>query len=79
MNNKEHLSEKAFPWSQVIGYVGSIVLTVMALWFTVKAPVSQGSLITILLGFAVLQILIQLVFFMHITEKKGSAYHSYEI
>jgi cytochrome aa3 quinol oxidase subunit IV len=79
MKNTEHLSNKAFPWSHVIGFVGSIVLTVLALWFTVKAPFSQGSLITILLGFAVLQILIQLIFFMHITEKRGPAYHSIAI
>jgi cytochrome aa3 quinol oxidase subunit IV len=72
-------AKKAFPWSHVIGYIGSIVLTVLALWFTVKAPISQGSLITILLALAVLQILIQFIFFMHITEKRGPAYHSIAI
>jgi cytochrome aa3 quinol oxidase subunit IV len=79
MMNKEHLSKKSFPWAHVIGYVGSIVLTVLALLFTVKAPFSQGSIITILLVLAVLQILIQLIFFMHITEKRGPAYHSIAI
>jgi heme/copper-type cytochrome/quinol oxidase subunit 4 len=63
----------------VIGYAGSILLTVLALWFTVNAPFSQGSIITILLMLAVLQILIQLIFFMHITEKRGPAYHSIAI
>lgn len=72
-------AKKSFPWSHVTAYVGSIVLTVLALWFTVKAPVSQGNLITLLLAFAVLQILIQLIFFMHITEKRGPAYHSIAI
>jgi cytochrome aa3 quinol oxidase subunit IV len=79
MKNKEHGSKKTFPWPHVIGYVGSILLTVLALWFTVNAPFSQGSIITILLMLAVLQILIQLIFFMHITEKRGPAYHSIAI
>jgi cytochrome aa3 quinol oxidase subunit IV len=79
MKNIGQPAKRTFPWSHVTGYVGSIVLTVLALLFTVKAPFSQGSLITILLGFAILQILIQLIFFMHITEKNGPAYHSIAI
>jgi cytochrome aa3 quinol oxidase subunit IV len=79
MIHKEHGSKKAFPWAHVIGYVGSILLTVLALWFTLNASLPQGGMITILLVLAVLQILIQLIFFMHITEKNGPAYHSMAI
>jgi len=79
MIHKEHGSNKAFPWAHVIGYVGSILLTVLALWFTLTASLPQGGMITILLVLAVLQILIQLIFFMHITEKNGPAYHTMAI
>jgi cytochrome aa3 quinol oxidase subunit IV len=81
MKKTEPLSGKVagFPWEHVIGYVGSILLTVVALWFTLNAPFSHGGIVTILLVLAVLQILIQLIFFMHITEKRGPAYHSIAI
>lgn len=81
MKTKEQLTRKdaGFPWEHVIGYVGSILLTILALWFAVNAPFSRGGIITILLVLAVLQILIQLIFFMHITENRGPAYHSIAI
>jgi cytochrome aa3 quinol oxidase subunit IV len=76
MKKKEQFG---FPWSHVIGYIGSILLTVVALWLAVNAPFSRGGIITILLVLAVLQILIQLIFFMHITENRGPAYHTIAI
>jgi cytochrome aa3 quinol oxidase subunit IV len=81
MRTNEQVSSKAagFPWSHVIGYLGSILLTVVALWFAVATPFSRGVVITILLVLAVLQILIQLIFFMHITEGRGPAYHTIAI
>ena len=68
-----------FPWTHVIGYIGSILLTLAALWLALSAPFSQGGIITGLLVLAVLQIFIQLIFFMHITEGSGPAYHAIAI
>ncbi|WP_175482240.1 cytochrome o ubiquinol oxidase subunit IV [Thermoflavimicrobium dichotomicum] len=81
MKTKEPLSGKytGFPWGHVIGYMGSILLTLVALWLAVNPPFSQGGIITILLVLAVLQILIQLIFFMHITESRGPAFHTLAI
>lgn len=61
----------SFPWSHVIGFIGSIVLTFLAIGVAVRSPLSMVGTLTVLLVLAALQILIQLVFFMHINEKKG--------
>jgi len=81
MKKTEQLSGKAsgFPWGHVIGFAGSILLTIAALWFALNAPLSQWGTVTVLLVLAVLQVLIQLIFFMHITEGNGPAYHSIAI
>ena len=71
--------QSSFPWSHVIGYIGSILLTVVAIWFAVSSPLSMVGTLTILLVFAALQILIQLIFFMHINERRGPAYHTMAI
>jgi|GEM_PF-1873749 len=68
-----------FPWTHVIGYISSILLTLAALWFTLSTSFSQGSVITGLLVLASLQILIQLFCFMHITDGRDSAYHAIAI
>ncbi|KYQ85993.1 MULTISPECIES: cytochrome C oxidase subunit IV family protein [Thermoactinomyces] len=69
----------SFPWSHVIGFIGSIVLTLLAIGVAVRSPLSMVGTLTVLLVLAALQILIQLVFFMHINEKKGPAYHTIAI
>ena len=68
-------SHEGFPWKHVIGFVLSILLTVMALWlvFSLQLPVSTE--IVSILVLAVFQVLIQLLLFMHLTEKDGPAYH----
>lgn len=74
MNN-----QRSFPWSHVIGFIGSILFTVAAIWFAVHSPFSLIGTMTVLLVLAALQILIQLIFFMHINEKRGPAYHTMAI
>lgn len=71
--------QNSFPWSHVIGFIGSILFTILAIIFAVYSPLSFVGTITVLLVFAALQILIQLVFFMHINEKRGPAYHTIAI
>ncbi len=64
-----------FPWSHVIGYIFSLVLTLVALLMVTNHVASGGMLLFVILLLATIQIFIQLFFFMHITEKHGPAYH----
>lgn len=64
-----------FPWSHVIGYIISLVLTLVALLMVVNHAAHGGVLLLVILLLAVIQIFVQLFFFMHITEKHGPAYH----
>lgn len=71
----QHHTEHGFPWSHIIGFVISIVLTLIALWMVLQHMLPPGGLITVILGLGVLQILVQLFFFMHVTESQGPRYH----
>ncbi|WP_433748116.1 cytochrome o ubiquinol oxidase subunit IV [Falsibacillus pallidus] len=54
--------------SYVIGFILSIVLTIIPLVLTLKHVISGTTLIVSIVGMAVLQLLVQLFFFMHIRE-----------
>lgn len=68
--------EERFPWMHVIGFVLSVLLTIVALWAVESHALHQGPLLFIIMALAVVQIFVQLFFFMHITENYGPAYHS---
>lgn len=65
-----------FPWAHIVGYILSLVLTAAAFWLVLahKAGLAATLVVIVLLG--VLQILVQLFFFMHITESDGPAWHT---
>jgi cytochrome o ubiquinol oxidase subunit IV len=71
-----HQWKEGFPWSHVIGFVISIVLTLIALWLVQSRAHSPRWLLTVTLALAILQILVQLFFFMHITESHGPRWHA---
>ena len=64
-----------FPWSHVIGYILSLILTILALVMVVNHFARAGALLFVIVVLAIIQIFVQLFFFMHITEKHGPAYH----
>lgn len=66
---------RGFPWSHVMGYLLSLLLTVAALWWVEASKGSARSTGILILSFAALQILVQLFFFMHVTESRGPRYH----
>jgi cytochrome aa3 quinol oxidase subunit IV len=70
-----HGPERGFPWRHVMGLVGSIVLTFLALWAVQVHALSHAMLLAVILVLAVLQIVVQLFFFMHFTESAGPRYH----
>lgn len=59
----------------IIGFVISLVLTYIALKLTLAHKMAPGGLLFTILFLAVLQIFVQLLFFMHITEKVGHRWH----
>lgn len=66
---------EGFPWKHVIGFLLSLVLTFIALWLVVSVRLPAGALITMIVFLAALQVLVQLLFFMHIGEGYRPIYH----
>ena len=67
---------KGFPWKHVIGYILSLVLTFGALWLVLKSPLSVPMVLTSIVILAIFQVFVQLLFFMHLNESHGPAYHT---
>ncbi|MFC0187648.1 cytochrome aa3 quinol oxidase subunit IV [Fictibacillus aquaticus] len=61
----------AIPWKHVVGYILSMVLTLMALWVALDTDFSQKTIFTIIYIFAFLQAALQLLMFMHMTESSN--------
>lgn len=57
-----------FPTKQVIGFVLSIVLTIIAMWVALGTNLSKGWILGIIICFAFFQANVQLFMFMHVTE-----------
>jgi len=67
--------ERRFPWLHVVGYVLSLILTVLAFLAVLHHWLTGNPLVTVIMVLAVLQIVVQLFFFMHFTEGHGPKYH----
>ena len=59
---------KHFPWKHVTGFVLSIILTLLALWVALYSGFSLTALYAVVIIFAVLQAVLQLLMFMHVNE-----------
>ncbi|QSO52213.1 cytochrome C oxidase subunit IV family protein [Alicyclobacillus curvatus] len=59
----------------LIGFVLSILLTLIALWAVMNKVMTSSGLVSLIMVLAVVQIGIQLFFFMHVTESKGRPFH----
>ncbi|MBA4493181.1 cytochrome aa3 quinol oxidase subunit IV [Paenactinomyces guangxiensis] len=57
-----------FPWKHLIGFVLSIVLTLMALWVAFQSGLSLKSILVMIVILAIFQAVLQLLMFMHLTE-----------
>ncbi len=64
------------PRLYIIGYISSIVLTAIAFGLALSHTMHFGPLLVVLMILAGLQIIVQLFFFMHVTESDGPPYHS---
>ncbi|GGE50507.1 cytochrome o ubiquinol oxidase subunit IV [Pullulanibacillus camelliae] len=61
--------------SYIIGFVLSILLTILPLWLVVNHVLNRTALIVTIMIMAALQFLIQLLFFMHIRESEKPRYN----
>ncbi|MCS4486680.1 cytochrome aa3 quinol oxidase subunit IV [Staphylococcus americanisciuri] len=53
-----------------IGFIASIILTLLAVFVTLYTSLALNAKITIIFGFAFIQAFLQLLMFMHLTEGK---------
>ncbi|MBX5467565.1 MAG: cytochrome C oxidase subunit IV family protein [Firmicutes bacterium] len=67
-------SETRFPWIKVVGYAGSLVLTLVAFWAVSAHWMSPTALLAFILGLAVAQAALQLGVFMHLRESRGPSW-----
>ncbi|MFP3123266.1 cytochrome o ubiquinol oxidase subunit IV [Ectobacillus funiculus] len=70
-HHNNHSSEKNY----VLGFIISIVLTIIPLVLVVNHLLSKGVLIFSILAIAVLQLLVQLFFFMHVRDGEKPGYN----
>lgn len=66
--------EEKFPTVQILGYIGSLVLTFAAYLLVMNHVLPPVSLLTVILALAVVQAALQLGVFMHIKEGRGLAW-----
>ncbi|MBJ7500749.1 MAG: cytochrome o ubiquinol oxidase subunit IV [Sphingopyxis sp.] len=53
----------------VIGFVLSVILTAIPFWLVMTMPLTPGVTGAVIMGFAVVQIVVHMVFFLHMTPK----------
>lgn len=53
----------------VIGFILSVMLTLLAYWAVVSGAYQAGFVIAVVIGLAVLQLFVQLFFFLHLGEE----------
>jgi cytochrome o ubiquinol oxidase operon protein cyoD len=53
----------------LIGFALSVVLTAIPFWLVMTMPLPVGATAAIIMGFAVAQIVVHMVFFLHMTPK----------
>ncbi|MTH55585.1 cytochrome aa3 quinol oxidase subunit IV [Bacillus mangrovi] len=71
MASNTQTSHDKFPWSHVVGFALSIILTLIALWVALGTDLPTTTILIIIFVFAFFQAALQLLMFMHMTETKS--------
>ena len=71
---RPHFAEERFPWVQVGGYVGSLLLTFIAFALVVHHLLAPAVLLAVIMALAAGQAALQLGVFMHLRESRGPAW-----
>ena len=69
-----HFAEEGFPWVQVGGYAGSLLLTFIAFGLVVHHLLTPTTLLGVIMALAAGQAALQLGVFMHLRESRGPAW-----
>jgi len=69
-NAQTHNDHHGFPWSHLIGFTLSIVLTIIALIIVLNLHLAAVTTMVIIVILAILQVFVQLFMFMHLTEQE---------
>jgi len=75
-NLQAPVHKKHSPSKYIVGYLSSLILTAIAFVLALTHSMHLGSLLPLLMLLAGLQIIVQLYFFMHVTEGDGPPYHA---
>lgn len=65
------VAKSHFPWKHLMGFLFSILLTLMALWATFSSGFSMSIIFAVIIVLAICQAALQLLMFMHITERNS--------
>lgn len=52
-----------------IGFILSVILTAIPFWLVMARPLDAGPTVAIIMAFAVVQIVVHMVYFLHMTPK----------
>ncbi|PSR22643.1 MAG: cytochrome C oxidase subunit IV [Sulfobacillus acidophilus] len=66
--------EEKFPTIQILGYIGSLILTFGAYFLVMDHVLPPVSLLAVILALAVMQGALQIGVFMHVREGRGLAW-----
>lgn len=58
----------------VIGFLLSVILTAIPFWLVMARPLDAGVTAAIIMFFAVIQIVVHMIFFLHMTPKAESGW-----
>jgi cytochrome o ubiquinol oxidase subunit IV len=80
---ENHVSKSAMPvkeqasgvTSYIVGFIFALILTMIAYVIVVNHLLSGAMLIGTIMGLALVQLLVQLVFFLHFGRKKDARWH----
>lgn len=61
--------------SYVIGFMSSIILTIIAFYLVITAAFPPKTLYIIISGLAIVQLFVQLIFFLHVNTHSKSAWN----
>lgn len=53
----------------VIGFILSVILTAIPFWLVMTQPLSAGAIAAIIMGFAAVQMVVHMIFFLHMSPK----------
>jgi cytochrome aa3 quinol oxidase subunit IV len=67
-------AEAGFPWPQIWGFAGSLVLTFSAFYLVARSALPPPRLFAVVLVLAGAQALLQLGAFLHVRESRGPAW-----